>query len=363
MSFILYNCDPAHAVGSVDGRTTTLELTQTHLCPECQAEFPSMDNLGDHLTTKHPILQPYLLFGGARVSHDWVIRQAMDASDLQIMNAKEVALGINGDQLRSISCEAFLQVLNRTRYGTLELQLRNRGACRRYVIHVLVPKQDDLRRIEDLFTEHLVRNDVSVSDVRHFDEILSVGGAAREYASALADYVYGILAKDSAGQTTLPFEEFPNKLKRSLDIVKAFKTPLAATITSSIRFNLNDFQSSWRPCGTPLLDNAFWFFRRRALEKSGGHFKSTDRQTKPLCPVDAVTHTILDTLDKPNPIPTLQNMTLRHDLSHEDRVKVCVLLADQSADLDPECVAACQAVLQFNPIFGRWANRTLGRFG
>ena len=83
----------------------------------------------------------------------------------------------------------------------------------------------------------------------------------------LADYVYGVLAKDGAGQTTLPFSAFLDKLKRSLGILGPFDRPLAAAVASCIRFNLNDFRSTWRPCGVRTLDRAFWIFRQRSLEK------------------------------------------------------------------------------------------------
>ena len=265
MPFLLYTCDPAHAVGSVDGRVITTEFRKSHLCPECHAEFSREVDLGDHLTTEHPILQPHVLVCGSRAPAKWVIREPLDPSALQIVNATEVYLSTNGNELRRISPEVLRRVLARTRDGVLELHLRNRGAARRYDIRILVPEEGELRHLEDEFIGRLARMDVTVSDVRRFDEALSVGAGAREYASALTDYVYGMLAKDGAGHTTLPFAAFLDKLKRSLGVVRAFDRPLAAAVASCIRFNLNDFRSAWRPCGVSTLDRAFWIFRQRAL--------------------------------------------------------------------------------------------------
>ena len=362
MPFLLYTCDPAHAVGSVDGRLTITEFRESHLCPECYAEFSGEVDLGDHLTTEHPILQPHLLVGGTRVPANWVIRQPLDTSAFQIMNATEVELGIDGGPLRSTSAETFQKVLARTPDGILELLLRARGTSRRYEIRILIPDEEELRLVEGEFTAHLARNDVTVSDVRRFDEALSVGAGAREYASALADYVYGVLAKEGAGQTTLPFAGFPEKLKRSLAIVRGFERPLAAALASCIRFNLNDFRSAWKPCGVQMLDRAFWVFRQRALLRTFDSAPPSPRQTGlevPLCPVDTVTQTILDVVYTPTPVSALREMASRHDLSDEDRVKACVLLADEVAGLKPEDAAACRAALTFDPIFAKWADRAL----
>ena len=363
MTFIIYSCDPAHAAGSVGGRPINVDFRPSHFCPKCRAEFSREVDLGDHLTTEHPTLQPHVLAAGARMPANWIIRQPVDTSTLKIMNATEMWLGINGGPLRSISFEVVEQVLDRTRDGVLELHLRNGGSSRRYDIRILVPEEEELLLIEEEFTSRLARTDVTISDVRHFDEALSVGAGAREYASALGDYVYGVLAKEGAGQTTLPFAAFPERLKRSLGIVGDFDRPLAEAVASCIRFNLNDFRSAWRPCGVGILDRAFWIFRQRALGTMPVRLKGSLRQNgwdTPLCPVDAVTQTILDIVDTPVPaVSVLRDMTLRHDLSDEDRAKVCVLLADQVADLKPGDTAACRAALEFDPIFRRWADRAL----
>ena len=366
MPFLVYPCDPAHAVGSTDGPVIATELRHSHRCPECLAEFSCEVDLGDHLTTEHPIPQPHLLLGGTRVPGNWVIRQPVNTAALQIMNATEVDLGINGAPLRSTSAAAFRQVLDRTREAVLELHLRTRGAVQRYDILILIPEEEELQRLESEFMTRLARDDVTVSDVRRFDEALSVGSGAREYASALADYVYGMLAKDRAGQTTLPFEAFPDKLKRSLGILGAFERPLATAVASCIRFNLNDFRSAWRPCGVLALDHAFRIFRQRAF---GGTPDSTAPWPRengiehPLCPVDAVTQTILSLVDAPAPSTALRDMTSRHDLSDADRVKVYVLLADQVVDVKPEDVAACREALEYDPVFGKWANSVLRGLG
>ena len=368
MPFLVYRCDPAHAVGSTDGPVIAKEFRRSHRCPECSAEFPSEVDLGDHLTTEHPIPQPHLLLGGTRVPGNWVIRQPVNSGALQIMNASEMAVSIDGAPLRATSAAAFRQILDETRVAMLELHLHTRGAFQEYNIRILVPDEEELRRLENEFVTRLARDDVTVSDVRRFDEATSVGPGAREYASALADYVFRMLAKDGAGQTTLPFAAFPDKLKQSLGILGAFQRPLATAVASCIRFNLNDFRGKWSPSGVRALDHAFGIFRQRAF---GGTPDSTALSPPengiehPLCPVDAVTQSILGLVDPPAQLEALRDMTLRHDLSDADRVKVYVLLAAQVVDVvdtkpeDVADVAACRAALEYDPVFGQWANRVL----
>ena len=366
MPFLVYPCDPAHAVGSTDGPVVAKEFRHSHRCPECLAPFSCEADLRDHLTTEHPILQPHLLLGGTRTPRNWVIRQPVNTATLQIMNATEVGLSINGAPLRPTSVTAFRQVLDRTREAVLELHLCTRGAVQRYDILILIPEKQELHCLEREFMTRLARDDVTVSDVRRFDEALTVGPGAREYSSALADYVYGMLAKDRAGQIMLPFEAFPDKLKGSLSILRTFERPLATAVATCIRFNLNDFRGAWQPCGVRPLDHAFWIFRQRAFGETPDRTAPLPPENGieyPLCPVDAMTQTILSFFDAPAPLAALRDMTSRHDLSDADRVKVYVLLADQTAHLTPEDVAACREALAYDPLFGEWANSILRGLG
>ena len=320
-------------------------------------------DLDEHLAIEHPILQPHLLVGSSRIPPKWIIRQPVDTSALQIMNATEVRLGVNGDPPTPNSLDGLREALDRIRDAVLELQLRTRGATQQYDIRIHLPEADELRRIEFEFTAHLARDEVTVSDVRDFAEAISVGAAAREYASGLADYVYGILAKDRAGQTTLPFSAFLDKLKRSLGVLESFERPLAEAVVSCIRFNLNDFRSAWRPCGMSTLDRAFWNFRQRCLGTVLDHTQSSPpppESDSHSCPVDTVTGSILEIIDASDPVPALRGMASRCDLSDEDRVKVYVLLADRVADLRPEDALACRELLGNDHMFGRWATHILG---
>lgn len=365
MAFLLYGCDPAHAVGSTDGPDIVTEFRRSYPCPDCRAEFEREVDLGEHLTLEHPILQPHLLVAGTRVPAQWTIRQPVDASAVHVMNATEIWLSIDGGSLRQISPETFRQVLTQTRDGVLELHLRSSRASQRYDVRILVPEDEDLRRVEKEFGAHLARTDVTITDVRHFDEALAVGPGAREYASALADYVYGVLAKDGAGHTSLPFAAFLDKFKRSLAVVSSFERAFAMAVSSCIRFNLNDFRGAWKPSGVRSLDRAFGVFRQRALGRPPAGASRALRRTEPdipVCPVDTMTQIILDIVNKNEPsVQALRDLTSRQDLSDEDRVKVCVLLVDRSEHLKPAEVAAYRTVLEFDPIFGPWVRQAVLR--
>ena len=399
MPLLVYDCDPAHATGSVSDRPTPTIFRKKFFCPECGAQFSRDVDLGDHLTTEHPVLEPHMFVGGARVSTEWIIRQPIDASALRIMNAAEIWLGADGGELRPVSAEDVGGILASTQDGVLELHLhgrgasppydvpsarfglldtrtlivgaspisdrnlRGRGASRRYDIRVLIPQKKEMGHIDEEFVDRLAREDVTVSDVRLFGEALAVGIAAGEYASALADYVYGMLAKDGTGQTTLPFTDSGDKLKRSLSVVGAFvdQQRLAAVVASCIRFNLNDFRGEWTPCGVPMLDRAFLLFRQRAIgpgtDGSTQSLPGGKGDAVPLCPVDKTTKTILDIVENPTlSVSVLRDMIRRKTLSDPDRVKVQVLLAGCGDGVKREDFSD----VQYDPVFGAWASGVLG---
>src|SRR5947207_124912 len=79
-----------------------------------------------------------------------------------------------------------------------------------------------------------------------FDESCRPYPSAREYASALADYVFGVLAKDQCGGTTIPFAQYPERYQAALSIVSEFRRPLARALCACIEFNLNDFHMPYQ---------------------------------------------------------------------------------------------------------------------
>ena len=359
MPFLEYFSDPAHAVGSVSGRVVEREIPRSkrYFCPDCGKEFSHDADVADHVIMEHPIPQPSVLFGGRRVTQKWIIRQPPDTSALKFANTTEVRLQTDGGPLRLVSPDDVREVLGRTRDGLLELHLRNRVATRRIDIRVLVPREEEMCHIEEEFVKHLAQAKVTVSDVRAFDEALRAGEAALDYASGLADYVYGVLAKDRAGQTTLPHTVFSDKLKQSLGVVRDFirDRPLAAVVAGCIRFNLNDFRSEWTPCGAPMLDRAFLTFRQRAVRTESQINLSLGGTgtLRPFCPVDHVTSAILDAAgERDLALSTLRDMMMRQrTLSDEDRVKIQVLLAGCGANMEQEDILE----ILDDPVFGVWA--------
>lgn len=361
MTFVLYQHDPAHSFGSVDGSGVTVTLRKTYFCPECNLQVASEFALSEHLSRVHPIAHPHLVIGGIRTPAEWIVRKRQTETVLA-PNAQGIAVSLNGSRSKRCTTVALGELLRSQTAGVLEIVLTNRGAESRYRIVLRIPPRDALDVIDRRFSSRLAREDVTISDIRVFAEDVPGGPAAVDYASGLADYVYGVLAKDGAGGTSLTFSGYRQKLAHAAAVLSEFDNPLAIAICSCVRFNLNDLKGPWKPTGVLPLDVAFHHFRQLAdvglAEAETAHPR---RKSRPhgvaLCPVDSATNRILRAVAEAQIVEP--NDLVRPGMSDEDRAKSTALLAERLLRQGSSGATEFLSQLQHDAVFGDWASRRL----
>src|SRR4051812_17888589 len=202
MAFVLYLHDPAHSFGSVSAEGKSIDLVRRFRCPACLQEFRNDAELSEHVASVHPVHLPYLTLAGQQIPSDWTVRRP-PIERLAAVNADVIEVHFNNKRVANGSLPAVSRLLGEHREGVVDVRLTNRTVDSTYRILLRVPDAKEVREVTAVFSAQLARDDVSVQDVRRFADRTPLSQAGLEFASGLADYVYGVLAKDRSGGISL----------------------------------------------------------------------------------------------------------------------------------------------------------------
>jgi hypothetical protein len=192
------------------------------------------------------------------------------------------------------------------------------------------------------------------------------------YAGGLAEYVYGVLAKEGSeySGTALPFGAFPAKFNRVLaELSDHVDRPVAAAVVGAARLNLNDLVTPNTVTGDRRLDGCSTTLHEAATLLPWTEPADRDEGVAvvPLCPIDSDTHFVLaayealvahDASDRQ--VAEFESRTEDGTLSGWDRSKLRVLVATALLrEGDRRGTRQHLDGLAHDAIFSEWAAREL----
>ena len=235
-------------------------------CPFCSNVFDSEPDRATHISSVHPIERPVLFVNGQTAPSNISVRSLLNPSQISIANCTGISVVKDGAEHRYRSQKRFAVDLSSERRAFYQVTLENArvtdGArtAAKYRVRVAIANETTLNAIDAEFLRHIATDDLSTSGVRRFADLCSDFPDGGDYYDALADYAFGVLAKDQAGGTTLKFERFRDKFSHALVVLSDYSRPVAQAVCASVRFNLNDFAHLHPLSGVQLLDSAIDFF-------------------------------------------------------------------------------------------------------
>jgi hypothetical protein len=354
---------------------------QPPACPHCAKTFRTTD-LAEHIRVAHPMLRPILIIGGHPAPTEVIIRRRSSKLDLHLINTSRSTAEIDGADACAVSRETLLRLLETGIDSTITLQLTNTRAVDNasahsaYKIKTRVPTEKGVRYVDDTFREILAREEISRADVDLFAD-RAKGHGADEYADGLYHYAVGLRAKDHINDNgnAISYTKYVEKFQTADAIVSEIPSPLADTISTCIRFNLNEFALSRRSTGIAALDEAISFFAPLTDHVAASvrvNEKIRKGTSVPACPIDRVTNAVLQlVVDVPRPkrldqsqVDTLKGLIVSGLTSVLDRAKLRALLARRALDCGAPALAIPELrSLSHDPTFGPWATNQLNNVG
>ena len=230
---------------------------KTYHCSHCEAQFLTQDELLQHRFQEHPSHRPTLLLRGEELpSSRKVISRCIQAEDILAAGCEKAKVD---DRLLTPN-ELGLYLAER-QTGIRSIVLYNGNISSEYELLFQIPHAGDLAQIDILFFEFTANGILDRATIDRFVESAKQYPIAKRYLDGIAQYLYGVLAKDQKGGTCLDFTSYKEKYNQSLDTLREFETPLARIISGIVNFNLNVFNSYTALVVAPKLQASMRFFQ------------------------------------------------------------------------------------------------------
>jgi hypothetical protein len=160
----------------------------------------------------------------------------------------------------------------------------------------------------------------------------------------------------------------------ALDVLRLFNRPVALAVSSSIRFNLNDFHNYGAPISTEVEAGLRFF--RNIIGQSAPYESSNLTMPVPqkscqraICPVDKISHQLLSACARLSgggkmSLTELENLRQRtrgmNPISEQDLSKLHLICAEGYIRLAcaDDALTHLQSI-QFDPSFNAWAQSRL----
>ena len=297
-------------------------------CVHCSLQFEMEDELRKHRFETHPYTQPSLFFRGIELGASPVyVRRKIKPSEIFLATCNRAYL--NGE---AISVGDLPTRLSHIRSDRVTIELSNAGASASYDIHFQIADARDLERVDEAFQRLAKCGVLSISSLDDFIIQCRPFATAAPYLDGIAHYLYGVLAKERAPDSTVPHDKYPDRFNAAAAALADYERPLANLIRALVAFNFNHFQEAATLAPAGRLKTAALGFSDSV--GGAGWSPVAARTIKANCPedllTDSETHQILAWTEAP--AKTLVRETERIELlangeaSSFSKIKLKILL-------------------------------------
>jgi len=215
----------------------------TFPCTTCGVEFSTASDLRVHTFEGHPMRRPVLVFNGRECGRsrltitsettpkDWVIRTAEAVS----VNGKTIPIG------------GAAEFLSSQRSGVVDVTLSNLDVVQTFQFEFALADMEDLDGVDAALARLVDGGELSRRSIDDFIMRCKQYRTAVRYKSGLANYLYGVLAREgaAAGEGSERSGEgsgYEGKYDQAVGILRSFDRPPAEAICGIVAFHYNQFE-------------------------------------------------------------------------------------------------------------------------
>ena len=212
-------------------------------CGTCGLEFASETDLRVHRFRGHRLQRPELVLDGRDCGYGRLtITNETSPADWVIRNAD--AISING---RATTIASAVQLLSTQRSGVVEVTLTNADGSRSHQFEFVLADIPDLDGVDAALGRLIRGGELSLRAIDDFIVRSKRYPTATRYLSGLADYLYGVLAREGAAESGLLDASiegggYEGKYDRAVSILGSFDREPAEAICGIVAFHYNQFE-------------------------------------------------------------------------------------------------------------------------
>lgn len=204
-------------------------------------------------------MRPILVLGETEITTPrFTVTRDIPVDSVRLLNVHRCE--VNG---RKIAAERLTSMIADSKDAFLRVTLFGLdGAVRSdYEISFEVPAVEDLELVERRFSEVASDEELSIHAINSFITASSSAKSSRRYLESLSNYLFGVLAKNRKGQSSLSLEQGRAKLNEAGQYLQTLDRPLARVISAIVDFQSNSFERTHLLRGVPLLRQSMEWFK------------------------------------------------------------------------------------------------------
>lgn len=216
-------------------------------CTECGRVFKSPDDLAVHLFDGHMTSRPLLLLRGRECGRSRLtVITKTQPEDWEFAHASRVL--VNGKSFSPGRARKALASANR---GVLEVRLEGDRVDQVFEFAFSVADTDDLERVDAQLRAFVRQRALSIATIERFLEDTASFSSADQYRFGLANYFYGVLARERSPESGLVDDHraeraYVGRFQEAAQSLSQFEQPGAEAVCGLIAFHFNQFDIALR---------------------------------------------------------------------------------------------------------------------
>lgn len=312
-------------------------------CPDCGLVFATERDQRAHRFDGHSTKRPMLVFRGRECGRTrLMVTTPSVPSDWH--TADVASMSLNG---RPSTVEAMADYLSDTEFGVQTVTVVNGPLARTFEFDFCLAEDEDLNLVDQALEKLIAGRELSHSTIDNFIMRAGPGQTARRYREGLANYLYGVLARegnaDQAPTDASGAQLYEQRYNRAVDELRAFDRPAAEAICGLVALHYNQFDLAIRKTNSHRVSDVAarlssmmagsQFVTSSLLDRTHGGFDKalSDSVTEELINVSAMA---LDGTERAPLGPVLAGIS---DLRPADQFKVRLIASEAllaAGDLD-----------------------------
>jgi hypothetical protein len=226
-------------------------------CNKCGAVLSSEDDLAVHLFDGHPTTRPILILRGRECGRSReVVIEPTCPSDWSVRNASYAE--VNG---RPVEVDRLGDELSAKRSEVTSVRLFGDNVNQDFDFAFTIADQQQLQSVDHHLDAMIRSRSLSIRDIDQFIVDTRRFDSARPYSDGLADYLFGVLAReDPAGsglrRTLDDHAAYARKFDESVASLGKYNRPPAEAICGLVAFHYNQFDLALRRTKSPRVSRA-----------------------------------------------------------------------------------------------------------
>lgn len=338
-----------------------------YYCRHCDKALGTPEELRVHRFEAHTFMRPLLFIRGLEVGTAPLrITRALRTEEVRA--SRYDSARVNG---RSVNATQLGEELARTTNDRLTVELTNEGVPATFDITFEIASDTDLAGVEECFLAVARKRRLDRRAVEEFISAADAFPSASGYCDGICEYLFAVLAKEGAHDSSLPYEAYREKFNKAVESLKDFRRLLGNAISALIDFHFNHFSESEKK-GTGLRVGVAAGRFRRWLESDAEGARAalrkdyddnldkllTDFETERLISWSVAARSVSE--QKMRDMGSIA----RQDIPEYDRAKLQIMLAENYLERGDVREAKRYARELLNsPTLGRWAENLIGRAG